>query len=144
MAELTPKTISELPSASSVGASNLFVLSNGTSSYKITGDKVINTSGSGYCQMPDGTLIQWGTTPVTFSNERQWGSLYIADASQINFPQNFVGAPTVTFGPGSINSLSIASANATTSYIGNLQAVRATAFGTLNYTIAWIAVGRWK
>ena len=64
MATLTPKTINELPSATSLNASDLVPISSGGYSKKAAASAFWATSAGGYCKMPDGTLIQAGSVTI--------------------------------------------------------------------------------
>ena len=100
--------------------------------------QVMNNSGSNYCKMPDGTLIQWGN--LTNFKSRM----------EANFPIQFVGNnPCVQVTPVYNTTTT---ARCVMSAIGEKSKFTFFAFDittgveststTLNFT--WIAIGRWK
>lgn len=106
--------------------------------------QVSNNSGAGYCKMPDGTLIQWGTVTASFKNG------VITDGNTegqvINFPVAFVSPPVTT---ASITSSSSTYATATAIAVSASNAViYMIMYGATTYTgggnIMWTAIGRWK
>ena len=101
---------------------------------------LVNDSGAGYCKMPDGTLIQWGSTSI----ERKVG----INTAAVTFPiaykagnppvvmattQTSAYAPYLNVYPNTITgtSANIALSNTNTSAYND---------GAVN----WLAVGRWK
>lgn len=100
--------------------------------------QVFNNSGAGYCKMPDGTLIQWGSVTGQFTNG--------ICSQNIAFPISFASVPSVT---ASISSTSTqyATANAITTSLTNCV-VYMIMYGATTYTgggnIMWTAIGRWK
>ncbi len=61
-----------------------------------------NNSGSGYCKMPDGTLICWVSYQITssISITSQWGGVYSTSNSIFfpNWPVQFIDIPMVAYG----------------------------------------------
>lgn len=106
--------------------------------------KVSNDSASGYCKMPDGTLMQWGTYKTTATSVTQTGSLYMVTLRpNITFPIPFYqDAPKVFLnqygGYGAIFSSAYNSVG-----IYSIDIARPTS-GTIVPDIAWFAIGRWK
>lgn len=112
--------------------------------------KVISDSGSGYCKMPDGTLIQWGAISVDpIDVDTVWGSGYesaeISITGQI-FQIPFTSTPTlllrlrvspVAFIEDKINA-------STTGLSGTFHLVRPAIGYNCTGSIFWIATGRWK
>lgn len=104
-----------------------------------------NNSSSGYCKMPDGTLIQWGSKDDTMSNNRSWGEFYIADLETVQFPISFYSTPKIFLTPSTTSSFFVITVVATTTEISTVQVGRGTAFQSgINYGYDWLAVGRWK
>lgn len=102
---------------------------------------LVNDSGAGYCKMPDGTLIQWGSTSI----ERNVG---INESSAITFPIPYLSTTTplifTTF-----NTRAYApylSSNPSEVFYNQFKIVlvnsNATAYS--DGTVNWLAVGRWK
>lgn len=149
MADLTPKTINELPSASAVGLDDLFAISSGGTSKKVPGSAVVNTSGSGYCKMPDGTLTQWGvlynqTVDVSsqLPNGMYYGTFYI------DFPiafkdGNYFAECTFRYSTGMGNPCGMAIGTHTASR-GWFYLQDSTPRSGSDGRIAWMAIGRWK
>ena len=108
--------------------------------------KVTNNSSTGYCKMPDGTLICWGNYSASARSTSAAGNLYTTGAfnPNITFPVAFVAEPSVMITPGSgdaysIVLVSIYSKTAITSVtLGRPNS------GSLYPTFSWVAVGRWK
>lgn len=100
--------------------------------------QVSNNSGAGYCKMPDGTLIQWGSVVGQFTNG--------ACSQSIAFPIEFASVPSVTASISS-SSTQYATANAITTSPTNCI-VYMIMYGATTYTgngnIMWTAIGRWK
>lgn len=100
--------------------------------------KVIPTGGSGYCKLPDGTMICWGLE-----------SKKSGDA--VSFAQTFYSPPVVFVDPADSNSNNVfdARASARTTSGFTLHCARTSTGGTtgeftttINYI--YLAVGRWK
>ena len=109
-------------------------------------EKVISDSGTNYCKMPDGTLIQWGYSIPGYANPN------IA-TSRITFPIAFTAQPSVCLTVGDAqHAFQELAANAkvgsltknafTISYqdpAGQFQSD-----GSYIKPIYWLAIGRWK
>lgn len=97
-------------------------------------EKVTNNSESGYCKMPDGTLIQWGSEKIASGTSSK------AIAFQIAF--NNANNVSVTLCPGYDNSI----------YVplvwGGLTTTGFTVYRSssesFNQAVKWTAIGRWK
>lgn len=103
-------------------------------------EKVTNDSDNGYCKMPDGTLLQWGSAGG--------GG---ASGTSANFPVtfgiSFTKAPYIAF--GTYNDSSGHYDNISTSYFNLTQSgftVRLSrpSSGYIGAVVRWIAIGRWK
>ena len=100
-------------------------------------EKVTNNSGSGYCKMPDGTLIQWGTAQGT-------GEHY--------FPVSFVDTSyTVLVGVGYPTPSYITNISVLGGHPHNQSEFSIIVFNTdgstpskANVLFRWLAIGRWK
>ena len=96
-----------------------------------------NVSGAGYCKMPDGTLICWGSESIT----RAAG----VNTANAVFAQTFYSAPIVT-----VNYLTgrpdlwYCSAQGTTTSGTTLTMYNSGSSSGTAGTIEYIAVGRWK
>lgn len=98
--------------------------------------QVMNNSGSGYCKMPDGTLIQWVR-----------GGSYVETATQytielpVAFADGYYSVAVTPIGDSSyIGSSAILNSVTTSSFkvwIGNPDNEYVLGF-------RWIAIGRWK
>lgn len=101
-------------------------------------------SGSGYCKMADGTLMQWG---YSIFPAQAVGNQYLS----VTFPVAFTARPAVTVSPhDTLNFytyMSNLTVSATSGYVTNgttlwLYAKRLNASAA--WGVSWIAVGRWK
>lgn len=96
--------------------------------------QVTNTSGSGYCKMPDGTLIQWGYNIIDANK----------DVVDITFEIAFADA---LYG---FTTMSVFANDRTMTYVyGSATATGIRVYSrvnpvTLEQRFKWIAVGRWK
>ena len=108
-------------------------------------EKVMNDSGSGYCKMPDGTLMCWGTFSGEGYAATQVGSLYVVELSlSITFPVAFSAKPAVMFSPsGDPYSIPAEGVEYSTTGITKLGVVRPTR-GNIFPNFSWFAIGRWK
>lgn len=103
--------------------------------------KVTNDSGTGYCKMPDGTLIQWGRLASEVSVAANGGRA----EDIITFPISFINSDYI---PAITDTTSVCTQRRTT--------IRTRTASTLGlyyenmYTSAWtpyvywVAIGRWK
>ena len=103
-------------------------------------------SGTGYCKMPDGTLMCWGMISFLGANTSQWGELYLCNINpSISFPIKFISNPSVTMTEAGMYSCFVVTANSDKNGIGDMQLARASQFNTTaTYYISWQAIGRWK
>lgn len=106
-----------------------------------------NDSGTGYCKMPDGTLIQWGRITVSdVPITNTWGALYEspAQSSGVVFPIPFIDTPcvvaTAKLGPAAWLEYITSDREG----LGTFYLVRPTSVTATNGHIHWQAVGRWK
>ena len=102
--------------------------------------QVTNNSGSNYCKMPDGTLIQWGKESVASKTEK--ASLGYHGSKAVTFAMAFVSLPVVIVCPhedaGYWNSgcTDITNIGFKASIAGDQPSVAR--------TVEWLAIGRWK
>lgn len=103
-------------------------------------EKVTNNSGTGYCKMPDGTLIQWGST----SN--------VKSGDVISFPLEFAtNSGLRVFIQPTYNTYTTIQCNFAHSDIQK-GSFKAYAYNTETKALStsttlvfnWFAVGRWK
>ena len=106
--------------------------------------QVTSTSGSGYCKMLDGTLIQWGMVgQITFSSEAMKEGSFMLPISFVDAGYRVLGTAVST----SINSYLL---RVGASPLNNREVSYAIGSGTgeaisaNNRGFTWIAVGRWK
>ena len=112
-----------------------------------------NNSGTGYCKMPDGTLIQWGrlsgiTVNLTaLGNSGLYGQTYVAN-NGIVFPIAFVDSSyfvtgSFQYSTGNVFPLAVAyTAQATDHCFPSF--FDAYARSGNDGRISWQAIGRWK
>lgn len=106
-----------------------------------------SSSGSGYCKMSDGTLIQWGRINVSnVAIQNTWGALYESGSqtSGVTFPIPFVGYPACSATANMSPSAWIEGLSASTTGLSNFFLARPTSVSAASGHIDWIAVGRWK
>lgn len=150
MAELTPKTITELPTVDTVASTDYFAVSSGGESKKVPGNAIVNTSGSGYCKMPDGTLLCWGSISVSQTNvDTAWGSFYESseiNISSVSFPVPFASTPTLLLRlrVSPVAFLEDKITASTTGLSGSFHMTRPTIGYNCAGSIYWLAIGRWK
>ena len=103
-------------------------------------DKITGTSsGTGYCKMPDGTLICYGA--VSASTVNSGGKFGYYGTANITFPVAFNSAPMITVnvkkGAAFWNATadSISATGAEISIAGD---------AIVTATVEWLAIGRWK
>ena len=104
-----------------------------------TMEKVTNNSDSGYCKMPDGTLMQWGT-----AGEYRGQS---SNDFDVTMPQEFASTNYKVFITGSWYSdptiyEAFCTAIAKTTNVFSVHVKNPT--GTHTYAVYWFAIGRWK
>lgn len=119
-----------------------YILATTAEQWMATGDikQVTNNSGSNYCKMPDGTLIQWGVIGGYQSAKRR-------DLT-VNFPISFLNTDAYQ-----VFVTSMFSSESTpyeclgiVKHVSASQCIIHQVNATDNYsnTIAWLAIGRWK
>ena len=94
----------------------------------------VNTSGTTYCKMPDGTLIQWtyGTVTSGWNKAFSWAQSFV----------NTSYAVMVSFVYNSVNVLNTSSLTKTTSGLTIGFSRQATSDAPISFEV--IAIGRWK
>lgn len=100
--------------------------------------KITNNSGTGYCQMPDGTLMHWGSVSIP----RAAG---INQADSATLSPAFVGTPVQVFSTYPTTSPQVYSHECQVSS-GKIRAYlynNGSAFDT-NGVVYYFAIGRWK
>ena len=123
---------SAIPQGTSLSSSNLSAVNDGGL------NSLQNESANGYCKMPDGTLIEWGTV-TTDSN----------GAGSASFQNTFYSTPTVIItASGSAITSCISPKLSTTSKTGfTCVAISTSSSTTVPATanaLRWMAMGRWK
>jgi hypothetical protein len=101
-----------------------------------TSKKVTNDSGSGYCKMPDGTLIQFGYASILAER------LFLL----LKFPTQFVNnsyAFTATPEFRDTRDVWMTYYDNSSNPTGSIYVYRNTALSTAQ-NFSWIAIGRWK
>lgn len=102
--------------------------------------KVVNDSNTGYCKMPDGTLLQWG-------NIGGGGASGTSKNFPVTFDIPFTAAPCIAF--GTYNDSSGHYDNISTSYFdltenGFTARLSRTSSSYIGAVVRWIAIGQWK
>lgn len=111
--------------------------------------QVSNDSGTGYCKMADGTMLQWGTYNLTSGTMSQYGALY-GVAATIVFPIAFNNANIVVTGSSKYGNqpemaFGMTSTITSAQVIVRLWDVASRAISSTNpFVVKWQAVGRWK
>ena len=135
-ATLTLNTNYEVPTAGALNALKSAIT-------KVETD-LSNISGSGYCKMPDGTLLCWGEINVPISTYSQFGAMY-SHAFSLNayFAQLFIDVPYVSFTCNSASAGTIVNTLYDNEKITQIEVMRQNATGYYT-TFRYLAVGRWK
>lgn len=103
-----------------------------------------NNSGSGYCKMPDGTLINYGATLMTAdaNSRNSTSAIYpISFPIDTNLPSGVATINGVVTPPGDIRTVDISidvGRNQVTIYLSNTNSTSVTLY------ISWMVIGRWK
>lgn len=103
----------------------------------------MNNSDTGYCKMPDGTLIQWGSETYSGTIAANGGT---AQAT-VTFPINFINGVGMTIHVSLLTSVPAfrtatpASRGAASVNVNIQNNYSAAAEGA---TFLWLAIGRWK
>lgn len=103
--------------------------------------QVTNNSGSGYCKMPDGTLIQWGTVSNFKSGDKVLFPIRFHDNTyRVSITPNYNTSTTIqcTYGVTGGGKYT----DGFTIYAWDT--VTNTASTQSNLVVDWIAIGRWK
>ena len=116
----------------------------------IIGEGEKNESGLGYCKMPDGTLIQWGTDTLNVVNAlSQIGTSGIyATLASFRFPISFVDTNysfngQVKYSTGYEVPCGFIAASGASCSVRIYDFYARPASSTL-YVLDWMAIGRWK
>lgn len=96
--------------------------------------QVKNLGGSGYCKMPDGTLIQWGYASIPDNGDR----VYVA------YPITFGGIPTVAITIDENGYSGDVRLYSWQRLLAGLYALNRGVVQTKAVNFHWIAIGRWK
>lgn len=117
-------------------------------------EKVIPNSGTGYCKMPDGTLIQWGSVACTNPSGSASTMSQVADSGiytgtvRLSFSENFINTSYMVTGcskydsgyefPYGVNTKTAANV------ILRLYDFYARPLNDGKMVIQYLAIGRWK
>ena len=104
---------------------------------------LIAEQGSNYIRYTNGIQICWGKISVT-GHSNVWGNLYESTPVQENYPKSFISAPVVTVGNVGESSCMIDMSGGNTVLTPEFYAVRTTSFTNFNFTMSYIAIGRWR
>ena len=148
MAELTPKTINELPLASEIGANDLMPISSGGAAKRVRGSSIVNNSGVNYCKMPDGTLLCWGRTDTIqlsdLTPKSGNGYTYYEAALNISFAVPFVARPYLIVSKSGGSIATVVWQNWTAEKITEIDFATVGEATSTQVSADWIAIGRWK
>lgn len=100
-------------------------------------NQIMNNSGTNYCKMPDGTLIQWGTSQIA----RNAGANYVTATFPISFIDISTGFVNYTTGHPELWMASIPETTKTT-----IRCCLYNGSSTISSSVDiwWFAIGRWK
>ena len=104
-----------------------------------------NTNGE-WIKFNNGTMICRGYVVKTLTINQAWGSLYYANIGKLTFPVAFSHVPYVQFINSSANAVFIATTanNTSKTVTGNIDIYRPTTSTSADYSIGYVAIGRWK
>lgn len=107
-----------------------------------------NDSGNGYCKMPDGTLLQWGTATITSGTFTANGAMYFL-ATSVSFHLPFINSASFVSGSSKVGSavelaFGVAGVTETTATVRNMFTQAITLSSSVPLVIRWFAIGRWK
>lgn len=110
-----------------------------------TNDSGVDQNGIGYCKMPDGTLMCWGSYDGNAASTTQQGNLYVLVVSlNIVFPVEFYAKPSVAFSPSNDPySIPVSGVAFTKTGITQIALARPNN-SSITPRFSWIAIGRWK
>lgn len=101
-----------------------------------------NNSGTGYCKMPDGTLIQWGNvTGISFSNQNMVSGEFTFDIPFFSSSEVKIFGTTAESGVADYIFRVGISCSATKV---NWTLVSPNTISVNNRQFSWLAIGRWK
>lgn len=105
--------------------------------------------GNGYCKMPDGTLIQWGTfTTTSGGSTTSYGSIYILQLSfdfSISFiDTNYVVTGSAKFGTGAALPFGLEGGTTSSASIRVWDIATRTLSSSTPLVVHWQAIGQWK
>lgn len=108
-----------------------------------------NDSDTGYCKMPDGTLIQWGVTEFKSGSTSSYISPIVTSNITLTMPIPFADTNYIVFGSGRYSTglataIGFYSASTTTAYAHWWDAAARTFSATTPLVVRWCAIGRWK
>lgn len=105
--------------------------------------KVSNDSASGYCKMPDGTLVCWGNASVTTSTSASGATYPYLGYTSVTFTIPFYGEYPQVFANIRQSPAYWAAGASDISTTGFTVYVGGNTNGTTN-NVCWLAIGRWK
>lgn len=103
-------------------------------------ENVTIVGGSGYCKMPDGTLMCWGSA----TNSGGYVSVPFPVAFINGGPDTFIATPKYTTEYPKLDYRTIAQASTNVSGVINFKQLGSTASYTDSAVSDWLAIGRWK
>lgn len=106
-------------------------------------EKVTNNSSSGYCKMPDGTLIQYGkfTVNLPANNWYEYTLTYpLTDGNGFNAVPSFAASCTIWSNPSEFSVIRRTEFQDS----GTLRIGNSGSSAVSGVIVTWIAVGRWK
>lgn len=100
--------------------------------------------GTNYAKFDNGLLVCWDEDTGTSANSGYWTSFYRTDYIQFNFPVPFISKPVVTFSQNGGGNIGIDVNEITTTSTKAAMIRAGNASGQTDYSIRYIAIGKWK
>lgn len=156
MAELTPKTITELTATTTLNSSDSFPISQSGSSKRVTWSTIFGklgitssaTSSGGYVKLPGKILICWVYSAFSsVAITTQWGTTgtyYSAQQSLPNWPVAFSSAPSVLMSTQNSDEVFLGNnTNASTTSAGKFYAYRPISSASVNFGVTAVGFGKY-
>jgi hypothetical protein len=140
------KTFSNAPVVGSINldGKTIDTDANGNMTYDSHIVDTIEEQGDGYIRYSNGIQICWGKISRTTSSA-SWGIFQESSENfSENYPKSFISLPAVTAGSDGNEFCLIEAARGTTTRTPDMFAIRPSEFTNIEFTISYIAIGRWK
>ena len=105
-----------------------------------------SNSDGNYIKYSNGIMICYGAKTFTKDVTSAWGSIYeTATAFSLgNFPKAFIEKPSCIINCLAGTTVWVESQNTTETVIGNTWVMRPVSTPNCNFTLSYIAIGKWK